>query len=149
MDAPLLTDDFKEFLRLLNASRVEYLLVGGYAVGLHGYPRSTADLDIWIQTTPDNAARLVAAVDAFGFNLPELQPALFLDPRRIVRFGVPPFRIEIMTSIDGVQFDACRSRAVNFDLGGVIVPVISLADLKVNKRAAGRYKDLADLENLP
>ena len=149
MDAPLLTDDFKEFLRLLNASRVEYLLVGGYAVGLHGYPRSTADLDIWIQATPDNAARVMEAVGAFGFDLPEIRPALFLAPRRIVRFGVPPFRIEIMTSIDGVHFDACRPRAVDFDLGGVRVPVISLADLKVNKRAAGRHKDLADLENLP
>ena len=149
MDAPLLTDDFKEFLRLLNASRVEYLLVGGYAVGLHGYPRSTADLDVWIAGTPENAARVMEAIGAFGFDLPELQPALFLDPRRIVRFGVPPFRIEIMTSIDGVHFDACRSRALDFELGGVSVPVISLADLKVNKRAAGRHKDLADLENLP
>jgi hypothetical protein len=74
---------------------------------------------------------------------------LFLDPRRIVRFGIPPFRIEIMTSIDGVHFDACRSRAVEFDLGAVRVPVISLADLKINKRAAGWHKDLADLENLP
>jgi hypothetical protein len=149
MDAPLLTDDFKEFLRLLNANRVDYLLVGGYAVGLHGYPRATVDLDIWIRATRDNAERVLLALRAFGFDMPALEPALFTDPRSIVRFGVPPFRIEVMTSIDGVEFEACRARAVELDLGALTVPVISLADLKTNKRAAGRHKDLADLENLP
>ena len=149
MDAPLLTDDFKEFLRLLNANRVDYLLVGGYAVGLHGYPRATVDLDVWIRTTADNAERVLRALREFGFDLPELEPTLFTDPRSIVRFGVPPFRIEVMTSIDGVEFEGCRAQAVEFDLDDVRVPVISLADLKINKRAAGRHKDLADLENLP
>jgi predicted nucleotidyltransferase len=149
MDAPLLTDDFKEFLRLLNANRVEYLLVGGYAVGLHGYPRATIDLDVWVQPTPVNAERILQALREFGFAVPVLEPTLFIDPGSIVRFGVPPFRIEVMTSIDGVEFDTCLARAVEFDLDGVRVPVISLADLKVNKRAAGRHKDLADLENLP
>ena len=149
MDAPLLTDDFKEFLRLLNANRVDYLLVGGYAVGLHGYPRATVDLDVWIRATDDNAERVLLALREFGFDLPALEPALFTDLRSIVRFGVPPFRIEVMTAIDGVEFTACRTRAVEFDLDDVRVPVISLADLKINKRAAGRHKDLADLENLP
>ena len=149
MDAPLLTDDFKEFLRLLNANRVDYLLVGGYAVGLHGYPRATVDLDVWVRATGDNAERVLRALREFGFDLPELEPTLFTDPRSIVRFGVPPFRIEVMTAIDGVEFEACRARAIEFDLDDVRVPVISLADLKVNKRAAGRRKDLADLENLP
>jgi hypothetical protein len=149
MDAPHLTDDFKEFLRLLGANRVEYLLVGGYAVGVHGYPRATVDLDIWVRATPVNAARVLAAVEAFGFDLPALSPALFVDPRSVVRFGVPPFRIEVMTSIDGVEYDACRERALECDIDGIVVPVISLEDLKVNKRAAGRHKDLADLENLP
>ena len=149
MDAPLLTDDFKEFLRLLNANRVEYLLVGGYAVGFHGYPRATVDLDVWVRATRDNAERVLHALHEFGFDLPELEPELFTDPRSIVRFGVPPFRIEVMTSIDGVEFERCRAQAVEFDLDDVQVPVISLADLKINKRAAGRHKDLADLENLP
>lgn len=149
MDGPLLTEDFKEFLRLLNASRVDYLLVGGYAVGLHGYPRATIDLDVWVRATPDNAARVVHALHAFGFGLPELTPQLFLDPQRIVRFGVPPFRIEIMTSIDGVEYDPCQQRAALFQIDDVSVPVISLDDLKANKRAAGRNKDLADLDNLP
>ena len=149
MDAPLLTDDFKEFLRLLNANRVDYLLVGGYAVGLHGYPRATVDLDVWVRATANNAERVLHALKDFGFDLPDLEPTLFTDPRSIVRFGVPPFRIEVMTAIDGVQFEACRGRAVEFELDDVCVPVISLPDLKINKRAAGRHKDLADLENLP
>lgn len=149
MDAPLLTDDFREFLRLLNANRVEYLLVGGYAVGLHGYPRATVDLDVWVGATPGNAQRVLASLREFGFNLPALESRLFTDPRSIVRLGVAPFRIEVMTSIDGVEFEACRARAVEFEVDDVRVPVISLADLKVNKRAAGRHKDLADLENLP
>jgi hypothetical protein len=149
MDAPLLTDDFREFLRLLNATRVDYLLVGGYAVGLHGYPRATVDLDVWVRATPDNAGRILQALRAFGFDLPALEPRLFVDPRSIVRFGTPPFRIEIMTSIDGVDYDTCRRRPSVFDVEGLPVPVISLDDLKINKRAAGRNKDLADLDNLP
>ena len=149
MDAPLLTDDFREFLRLLNANRVEYLLVGGYAVGLHGYPRAPVDLDVWVGATPGNAQRVLASLREFGFDLPALESRLFTDPRSIVRLGVAPFRIEVMTSIDGVEFEACRARAVEFEVDDVRVPVISLADLKVNKRAAGRHKDLADLENLP
>jgi Aminoglycoside-2''-adenylyltransferase len=149
MDQPLLTDDFKEFLRLLNANRVDYLLVGGYAVGLHGYPRATVDLDIWVSATAENAARVIAVLAAFGFESSSIELRLFVDPRSIVRFGIPPFRIEIMTSIDGVDYASCSRRAVTFDVEGVQIPVIALADLRVNKRAAGRHKDLADLENLP
>ena len=149
MDAPLLTGDFKEFLRLLNANRVDSLLVGGYTVGLHGYPRATVDLDIWVRASPENADRVLHALSDFGFAVPELEAALFIDPSSVVRFGVPPFRIEVMTSIDGVRYEPCRDRAVEFDMDGVTVPVISLEDLKTNKRAAGRHKDLADLDNLP
>ena len=149
MDVPLLTDDFKEFLQWLTASRVDYLLVGGYAVGLHGYPRATNDLDVWVRATPENATRIVEALRGFGFGSVTIAPELFINPRSIVRLGVPPFRIEIMTSIDGVVYDECRARAVEFDVEGLAVPTISLSDLRVNKRAAGRHKDLADLENLP
>jgi hypothetical protein len=149
MDPPQLPDDFSEFLRLLNAHRVEYLLVGGYAVGLHGYPRATIDLDVWVASTPDNAQRLVDALREFGFDVPTLVPELFLSPASIVRFGTPPFRIGLMTSIDGVGYEACRANAVTVLMDDVDVPVISLADLKTNKKAAGRHKDLADLEHLP
>ncbi|MFI5077343.1 MAG: DUF6036 family nucleotidyltransferase [Vicinamibacteria bacterium] len=136
-------------MRLLGAQRVEYLLIGGYAVALHGYPRATVDLDIWVRVERDNAARIVAALHDFGFDSPLLAERLFLLPDQIVRFGVPPFRIELLTSIAGVDFDACRARAVLMEIDGLTVPVISLDDLKINKRAAGRHKDLADLEYLP
>lgn len=149
MDAPLLTDDFKEFLKSLNDQSVEYLLVGGYAVGLHGYPRATADMDIWIRPTPSNAERIVRVVSDFGFSTTSLSPAIFLDPDSLVRFGIPPFRIELMATIDGVEFASCYERRVTFTIDGVDVPVLSLADLKANKRASGRHRDLNDLENLP
>lgn len=89
MAKPRLPDDFKEFLRLRNAHRVDYLVVGGYAVGLHGYPRATIDLDIWVAATPDNAGRIIDAVRGFGFDVPALAPELFMDPASIVRFGTP------------------------------------------------------------
>jgi predicted nucleotidyltransferase len=149
MDEPLLSSDYKEFLRLLNAHGVDYLLVGGYAVGLHGYPRATVHIDIWVNATAENAERVLAAVRDFGFGTPDLVPRLFIDPLSIVRFGMPPFRIEVMTTIDGVDFVPCRERALICDLDGVEVPVIALDDLKTNKRASGRNKDLADLDNLP
>jgi len=149
MDAPLLTDDFREFLRLLNAHRVEYIVVGGYAVGLHGYPRATIDLDVWVRASVENADRIVDALLAFGFASVLPDPAVFLSERTIIRFGLPPFRIELMTSISGVSFDACAPRAVRVDLGDVVAPFISLEDLRMNKRASGRHKDLNDLENLP
>jgi hypothetical protein len=141
--------DFTEFLRLLNAHRVDYLLVGGFAVAFHGYPRATADMDVWVARHADNAARIVLALRAFGFDVPSLTEELFLDPDRIVRMGVAPLRIEIMTAIDGVVFEECRERAVVEVVGGSPVPIIGLADLKANKKASGRSKDLADLDNLP
>lgn len=107
------------------------------------------DLDIWIRPADDNADRILQALRTFGFEVPALQPHLFTDPKNVVRLGVPPFRIEILTSIDGVEYEACRNRAPTMMMGDVPVPVISLEDLKANKRAAGRHKDLADLDHLP
>jgi hypothetical protein len=144
-----LPPDFKEFLQLLSAHQVEYLLISGYAVAYHGYPRATADMDIWIALHPQNAEKVVAALKAFGFDLPELSPALFLKEGQIIRMGVPPLRIEIATSISGVRFDECYTARVIAILDEVEVNVISLPHLKVNKQAAGRHKDLDDLENLP
>jgi hypothetical protein len=144
-----LPPDFKEFLQLLSAHHVEYLLIGGYAVAYHGYPRATADMDIWIALHPHNAEKVVAALKAFGFDLPELSPTLFLKEGQIIRMGVPPLRIEIATSISGVHFEECYAARVIDMLDEVEVNLISLTHLKVNKKAAGRYKDLNDLENLP
>lgn len=144
-----LPPDFKEFLRLLNENRVKYLLIGGYAVGYHGYPRATNDLDIWIALEPSNVTRVVAALRQFGFNTTELSESLFLQEKKIVRMGVPPIRIEVATSISGVAFEECFPRRVSATLDGVDVTLISLGDLKVNKKASGRHKDLNDLEHLP
>ena len=143
-----LPPDFREFLRLLNAHEVEYLLVGGYAVAYHGYPRATADIDVWVAMRAWNAERVVAALRDFGFDLPELSQELFLEEGQIIRMGLPPVRIEIMTTLSGVSFDKCFRTRVSDELDGVSVNLISLADLKVNKKAAGRHKDLDDLENL-
>lgn len=144
-----LSPDFKEFLRLLNANQVEYLVVGGHAVGYHGYPRATADLDIWIAINQENSVRMVEALREFGFAAPELSPALFLEEDRIVRMGVPPIRIEVLTTISGVTFDECYAEREVAVVDDILVNVISLEHLKTNKQAAGRYKDLADLEHLP
>jgi len=141
--------DFKEFLRLLSVHGVEYLLIGGYAVGYHGYPRATADMDIWVGVHPGNAERIVAALQKFGFDLPDLSAELFLRQWQIIRLGVPPVRIEIATTISGVDFAECYADRVEDTLDDVPVNLISLKDLKRNKQALGRHQDLADLEHLP
>jgi len=144
-----LPPDFKEFLKLLAAHKVEYLLIGGYAVGYYGYPRATADMDIWIAMNPANAERIVAAMKEFGFALSELSPQLFLKEWQIIRMGVPPIRIEVATTISGVDFSECYAERVTDVLDGVKVNLISLKHLKANKKACGRHQDLADIENLP
>lgn len=145
---PELPKDFKEFLSLLRFHGVRYLLIGGHAVGYHGYPRATGDMDIWIALHPENAQKLVDTLRDFGFDTPDLAPDLFLQKESMVRMGNVPLRIEILTSISGVTFDECYSNRVVDTLDGVEVAIISLADLKANKQASGRYKDLMDLEEL-
>ena len=140
--------DFREFLNFLNVHGVEYLLVGGYAVGRHGYPRATGDLDVWIPVNDDTATKMVAVLCDFGFPAELLSEDLFLDPSKIIRMGVPPVRIEVLTGVSGVVFADCYSRRDIVDLEGLRVNVISLSDLKTNKLAAGRHKDLEDLEHL-
>lgn len=149
MEEPVLTADFKDFLKLLNAHEVQYLLIGGYAVAYYGYPRATDDLDIWVPLDEATAERLTAVLKEFGFNTSEVTPSLFLRQRTIVRMGMPPFRIEISNFIHGVEFHGCFQRKMEVRIDGVSVKLISLDDLKANKRAAARPKDLDDLENLP
>ncbi len=146
MDTIQLPQDFREFLRLLNSKRVEYLIIGGYAVGYHGYPRPTGDLDIWISNAPQNANRAREALEEFGFIC---AIDVLLQDDQVVRMGMPPFRIEVLTTIDGVKFSDCYSERVRADVSGVEVCLISLPCLKENKKASGRSKDVADLEHLP
>jgi len=144
-----LPSDFKDFLRLLRAHRVEYLLIGGYAVGYHGYARATVDMDIWIARTAENAERIVAVLGEFGFpDAATVRNALETE-NKIIRMGVPPLRIELATTISGVSFEACYRERVTDEIDGVPVDIIDLVRLKENKRASGRLKDLADLEMLP
>jgi len=140
--------DFKEFLLLLNSRGIEYLVIGGYAVGYHGYPRATGDMDVWVAIHEKNAAKLVDALREFGFDLPELEKSLFLTSGKIIRMGVPPIRLEILTSIDGLEFETCYRNRIVTDIGDIKVNFISKGDLLINKRASGRFKDLDDIEKL-
>ena len=144
-----LPPDFSAFLSLLDANGVDYLIVGGYAVGHHGYPRATGDIDVWIRQSPQNAERVVASIRAFGFDDPGLRPDRFLGDGRITRMGLPPNRIEVMTSVSGVTFDDAWPARVVADWGGRAIPIIDLRHLRANKAASGRPKDLADLVELP
>ena len=144
----LLPQDFKEFLRLLNSSEIEYLIVGGYAVGYHGYPRPTGDLDIWVASSRENATRLISVLDEFGFGEAGAAAELFLEPNRVIRMGEPPVRIELLTSITGVSFADCYSRSMHISLDGLPTRVISREDLIANKTAAGRDRDRDDVKHL-
>ncbi|GMQ81577.1 MAG: nucleotidyl transferase AbiEii/AbiGii toxin family protein [Rhodothermia bacterium] len=144
-----LPDDFSEFLKLLKDHSVRYLLIGGYAVAYHGYVRSTADLGVWVEISEDNAVALVSALNEYGFSVGKLSPDLFLVERRIVRMGLPPFRIEVLTTISGLEFQDSYKRRIIEQWGEIDVSIIDLVSLKVSKRAAGRHQDLDDLENLP
>jgi predicted nucleotidyltransferase len=140
--------DFRDFLKLLNSHRVDYLLVGGYAVCFHGYYRNTGDMDFWIAIHPENAARMVAVIREFGFATPELEDRLFLEKGKIIRLGVEPLRIGILTEISGCDFAECFGRRVETQIDGLPVNLISLPDLLQNKRQAGRLKDLNDAKEL-
>lgn len=144
-----LPPDFSEFLSLLNSEQVEYLLLGGYAVSFYGVPRATGDMDVWINPTPENAQRLVAALRRFGFANPSITPDRFQQPGQLFRMGVPPLRIELLTSVSGLEFSAAYANRNLARIGETGVAVIHLDDLKTNKRAVGRRKDLDDLDNLP
>lgn len=121
-----LPPDFKDFLQLLNSHQVEYLLIGGYAVGYHGYPHATGDMDIWIAIHPQNAEKVVTVLREFGFDLPELSVELFLKENQIIHMGVPPVKIDITTTISGVQFDECYAKRIVDILDDVQVNLITL-----------------------
>ena len=144
----MLNQDFKEFVQSLNNNGARYLVVGGYAVALHGYPRYTKDIDIWVELSPDNARKIVQALDDFGFGSLELKESDFLEPDMIIQLGYPPNRIDIILSPAGVDFQTCYPNRVVVEIEGVQVNFIDLENLKKNKKATGRKQDLADLENL-
>jgi len=144
----MLNQDFKEFIQSLNDNQVRYLVVGGYAVALHGHPRYTKDLDVWILPSAENVTNLLKALDQFGFSSLGLQAHDFLDPDQIVQLGNPPNRIDLITEVDGVNFENCYVAKVQTVIDDTTINFIDLENLKKNKRASGRLQDLADLENL-
>ena len=143
-----LIPDFKEFLRLLNANGIRYLVIGGYAVVFHGYVRHTGDLDIFVELSVENAEKLTRALREFGFDLPRVKPALFLQKGKIIRMGYEPARLEILNEIDGVSFRECYRRRRVAEVDGLKINFIALPQLLKNKRATRRLKDLADVEAL-
>ncbi len=143
-----LPNDFQDFLKLLNSERVEFLIVGGYAVAFHGHPRATGDMDVWISADRPNVERVGNVLRRFGFSDDSVAVAMRVDPGRIIRMGVPPLRIELLTGVSGVDFAACYERREAEMVDGIEVPFISREDLIENKRSAGRTKDLADVEEL-
>jgi hypothetical protein len=148
MDTIRFPTEFKEFLKLLNSAKVDYLVVGGYAMGFHGHPRATGDLDVWIATSPPNVSRVRAVLIEFGFSNEIVAGAPLEVADRIIRMGMPPLRIELLTGLSGVQFEDCFRRRQTDLVDGFEVSFISRMDLLTNKRAAARSQDLADVSRL-
>lgn len=138
--------DFLDMLSALSAEDAEYLLVGAYALAVHGYPRATGDIDLWVRPTAENAERVWRALERFGAPRLDLTRADLARPDTVFQIGLPPRRIDLMTGIDGVSFDDAWPGRLIRELDGLHVPVISRAALIRNKRAAGRPKDLADAD---
>ena len=139
--------DFREFLKLLDAHNARFLLIGGYAVNAFGYVRNTVDMDVWISSDDRNQRSVVRAIRDFAF--PSAPDDLLREDDAMVRMGLPPLRIEVLKKISGVDFDDCWPRRVLIEDGDMRIPAISLEDLKRNKLASGRKKDLLDLDELP
>ena len=143
-----LHSDFKELLELLNAHAVDYLIVGGYALALHGSPRFTGDLDIYLSTHHDNARKVLSVLKDFGFGSLQLTEDDFSKPDQVIQLGVPPVRIDFVTSIDGVDWEKAWANRIEGSWNDTQVAYLSREDFIANKRATGRLKDLADIESL-
>lgn len=144
----MLNQDFKEFIQLLNANQVKYLVIGGYAVAIHGHPRYTKDIDIWIEMSSENAQKLMIVLTEFGFGSLGLNAEDFQAPDQIIQLGYPPNRIDLITTPDGIDFATCYQTKIEVKINDINVNFIDLKNLKKNKQASGRLQDLADLENL-
>jgi predicted nucleotidyltransferase len=143
-----LNRDFLEFIGLLDEEAVDYLIVGGYAVGIHGFPRYTGDIDFFVATSRENADRLIRVFERFGFGDIGLTPSDFLIEDFVVEIGREPRKIQVLTGIDGVLFDECLRNRIEIQHQGRVLKVIGKEDLIRNKAASGRAKDLIDLTEL-
>ncbi len=143
-----LDSDFSEFVASFAAHDVRFMIVGGYALAAHGLPRATGDLDAWIGTDPTNARRILKSLDEFDFGDLDITQADLTSQDCVIQLGYPPYRIDILTRITGVEFDDAWNRRIELELDGVIVPFIGRGDLIANKRAVGRPQDVADVLRL-
>lgn len=141
-------EDFRDFLRLLNARGIEYLLIGGVAYNFHAPPRATKDLDLWVRPTRENMARLLEAIREFGFPTADLRVEELVEKRQVLMLGRVPYRLDLLTSPVGLQWASAWRRHVTGKYDGVPIPILSLRDLIAAKRAAGRPRDLADVDVL-
>ncbi len=148
MAAMRLKKDFREFIESLNSSGVRYVITGAYALAFHGAPRYTGDIDFLVEPSPENAERVIQALRAFGFQSPQLSADDFVREERVVQLGVPPARIDILTSISGIDFKAAYEGRVEAVIDGVRMVFLGRSELIKNKRAVGRPKDLADVDAL-
>jgi len=144
----MLNDDYKEILQLLIEAKVDFLLVGAYALAAHGYPRSTGDIDIWVNPTPTNAKKVYQAIIRFGAPLFDLTVEDLHKSGNVFQIGIAPRRIDILTGISGVDFSEAKEDFIQLELYGMELPFISLEKLIINKEASGRDKDLIDLKKL-
>ena len=140
--------DFAEMLAALSAAGADYLLVGAHALAAHGVVRATGDLDVWVRPTPENASKVWGALVAFGAPLQQLTEHDLATPGIVFQIGVVPYRIDLLTSIDGVPFEEAWQRRIRVRVEGQEIPLIGREDLLRNKRATGRLRDLADAEEL-
>src|SRR5687768_152172 len=143
-----LQKDFREFIELFLSHKVEFLLVGGYALAFHGAPRFTEDIDFLVRITPENAERIEAVLADFGFQSTGITKQDFLEPEQVIQLGRPPHRIDLLTSISGVSWDEAWQARQEVQFGGHTVDVIGREHLIQNKRASGRIQDLADVARL-
>lgn len=144
----MFSQDFREFIELLIKNKVEYLVVGGYAVGIHGHPRYTGDLDIWLNATPFNADRILQSVNEFGFSSFKLTQEDFTRPGNVIQLGYPPLRIDLLTEIDGVTFEECFKNRKEVTIDHLTVNFIGYHDLLKNKKESGRPRDIDDIDHL-
>lgn len=144
----VINKDFREFIELLNKHRVKYLVVGGYAVAFHGHPRYTKDLDVWIWLQEQNAQKIIDVLQDFGFAGLQFNREDFLNPDNVIQLGQPPNRIDLLTGLSGVDFKECYDKKNVITINDLEINIIDLDSLRRNKKASGRFQDLADLENL-
>ncbi|MBL7185502.1 MAG: nucleotidyltransferase [Phycisphaerae bacterium] len=144
----MFNSDYKDMLQVLSENGVKFLLVGAYAMGAHGYPRATGDIDIWVEASAENSARVYRSMAAFGAPLHEINETTFATPGLVFQIGIAPRRIDIITTISGVGFDDAHQQRQIIEIEGLSIPILSLGDLIRNKRATGRDKDRLDADRL-